>query len=210
MLRVRKSLRPELTVLASALSNENAVVVDNETGEIGDFLTLTRNNYLLVEWRGEDELIEVISPNKYSVSLLDNEQWAKVLSLLSGNDVEWVENPFGSWFKEKATGYTKRRKATKAFSKRLKAETALDKAKKDEADAIAAAKGNSTGGWFGRKDSPKRWAVTCRNKDDSGRIGGAGEYEAETKAEAIKLAKEHIKDMFGSNSMMSDYKAVLI
>jgi hypothetical protein len=195
MLKIRKTLRPELTLLISEMSDDNPVIVDKETGEIADFLAATRGKSLLVEWRGNypDEVIEVIPRNRYRVNFLADGQMEEVLDFLSDVDeVDLIENPFGSWLKEKAQGYVGRRKATKAFSKRLKAEAALDRAKKDETTALSAI-----------KKSPSQ--SSARKKMYFVDFVGNGDFHqttitASNQKEAIKIARRDYKD-FSLNSI---------
>lgn len=130
-MRVLENLTSDLTVVDSRKIDEEVIVRDEETGEVGDVITQTLSGQLLVQWQDfaesdeheEFELLSLLAPN------------VKTVEVTNTGEIEIKRNPFFS-------DWSNRRKAGKAFSKRLKAETALERAKKREAEAVKRAKEN--------------------------------------------------------------------
>jgi hypothetical protein len=175
MLQVIKSRRNNLVALFTETLND-PIVFDRFDSELGKVRGMSKNGWFFVDF--QNGVIEVVNPDNCRLHSITDEQWNDLIKEKSWEEIDLVENPFGSW----AKGVMKRRTAKKALGKRLKAESALSKARKAEADAIKAATKNP----FGLFAKKRQFYVD---------FWGDGEFHqtvitARNKAEAIKTAGE--------------------
>jgi hypothetical protein len=142
MLQVKKSQRNNLVAVISKTSGES-FIFDGSRNVFGKCAGISKNYWYFADFQNNG-VIEVVQPDRYKMISVTDEKWNRLFQENSFEEIDLVENPFGSWLADKASGIIQRRKATKAFKKRLKAESYLDKAKEAEASAIAAVKKKPT------------------------------------------------------------------
>jgi hypothetical protein len=182
MLRVKKSQRNNLVGLVT--TSNKSVIFDGFNGEVGKLTGMSKNGWYFANF--QNGIIEVIPSDKCRMQSITNEQWNDFFKANGFEEVDLVENPFGAWLADKASGIIQRRKATKAFKKRLKAESYLDKAKEAEASAIAAVKKKPT-----RPAAKKKmFFVNFYARDEFHQAT----VTAANKTAAIKIAKKGQKD----------------
>lgn len=182
MLEVKKSRRNDLVALVSETSGKS-YIFDGSRNVFGKCAGISKNDWYFADFHG---VIEVVHPDNYKMISVPDEQWNRLFQENSFEEIDLVENPFGSWLADKASGIIQRRKATKAFKKRLKAESYLDKAKEAEASAIAAVKKKPT-----RQAAKKKtFFVNFYAGDEFHQAT----VTAANKTAAIKIAKKGQKD----------------
>jgi hypothetical protein len=182
MLQVKKSQRNNLVGLVT--TSNKSVIFDGFNSEVGTLTGVSKNGWYFADF--QNGLIEVVPPSKCRMNFITDEQWNDLFKENSFGEIDLVENPFGAWLADKASGIIQRRKATKAFKKRLKAESYLDKAKEAEASAIAAVKKKPT-----RPAAKKKMFFVNFYAGDEFH---QATVTAANKTAAIKIAKKGQKD----------------
>ncbi len=175
-----ESQRSDLVVLDIEVLDKS-FIYDVSNDVIGNGVGVTQNGWYFADF--QNGVIEVIRPNRYEVISIADQEWDDFFEENSIEEIDLVENPFGSWIADKAKGVMKRRTAKKALGRRLKAESSLTKARKAEADAIKAATKNPFD-LFGKKKQfyVDFWGdgefhqtiITARNKAAAIKIAGKG------------------------------------
>jgi hypothetical protein len=175
-----ESQRSDLVVLDIEMLNKS-FIFDVFNDVIGNGVGVTHGDWYLADF--QNGVIEVIPPDRYEVISIADQEWDDFIEENSIEEIDLVENPFGSWIAGKAKGVMKRRTAKKALGRRLKAESTLSKARKAEADAIKAATKNPFN-FFARKKKfyvdfwgdgeLHQTTITARSKADAIKIAGKG------------------------------------